>query len=339
MKVLSVQQPFAELIVRGVKRWELRSWSTDHRGVLAIHASNAVPSSSFVAQAQNDEELWGAFWAQGWADREALICLPRSAVISVVELVRVAPARELAAVPPLVDEPGDADFLWEFANAVWIDPVGPLSGKQRLWSLTDETARRVEELKRKTEDGRRTDGYESREGQGVTLRDERYNIGRLDEPPYAWPDRPAYRQPEHVQFVNKELEDRVERSIRQYYERHQSRRSGAVIEIKIDARLPELAKLFEGMEWTSRQHFEMVILNHLYRSSQGDVSIWAGAGRESAGEQAADPYEDFSARADMAALQSYVDLEKGLAREPLTVDDLPVRRRKRRTKEDVKPEG
>jgi hypothetical protein len=39
---LSVRQPWAHLIVTGRKSVELRSWSTDYRGVLWIHASSKV---------------------------------------------------------------------------------------------------------------------------------------------------------------------------------------------------------------------------------------------------------------------------------------------------------
>jgi len=39
MKALSIRQPWAELIIRGIKDVENRSWSTNHRGPLAIHAA------------------------------------------------------------------------------------------------------------------------------------------------------------------------------------------------------------------------------------------------------------------------------------------------------------
>lgn len=38
MKCLSVSQPFADLIVSGAKRIELRRWNTRHRGDLLVHA-------------------------------------------------------------------------------------------------------------------------------------------------------------------------------------------------------------------------------------------------------------------------------------------------------------
>lgn len=36
---LTVMQPWADLIVRGVKRWENRTWTTKTRGTLFIHSS------------------------------------------------------------------------------------------------------------------------------------------------------------------------------------------------------------------------------------------------------------------------------------------------------------
>ena len=38
MKALTVRQPFATLLVAGVKRYETRTMMTRHRGLLAIHA-------------------------------------------------------------------------------------------------------------------------------------------------------------------------------------------------------------------------------------------------------------------------------------------------------------
>jgi hypothetical protein len=40
MKTLSIKQPFAELICRGIKTIENRSWDTKYRGKLLIHASS-----------------------------------------------------------------------------------------------------------------------------------------------------------------------------------------------------------------------------------------------------------------------------------------------------------
>lgn len=45
MKAVSIRQPWAELIMLGVKDVENRSWSTDHRGALVIHAARTLDVS------------------------------------------------------------------------------------------------------------------------------------------------------------------------------------------------------------------------------------------------------------------------------------------------------
>lgn len=39
MKVISLLQPWAELVVCGAKKYETRSWHTNYKGTLLIHAS------------------------------------------------------------------------------------------------------------------------------------------------------------------------------------------------------------------------------------------------------------------------------------------------------------
>ncbi|HET6641249.1 MAG TPA: ASCH domain-containing protein [Nitrososphaeraceae archaeon] len=41
-KCLSLQQPYAELIVSGRKTIELRKWNTKFRGEFLVHASKAI---------------------------------------------------------------------------------------------------------------------------------------------------------------------------------------------------------------------------------------------------------------------------------------------------------
>jgi len=42
MKVLTIKQPWATLIMQGDKKYEFRSWQTKHRGDLLIHAGKGV---------------------------------------------------------------------------------------------------------------------------------------------------------------------------------------------------------------------------------------------------------------------------------------------------------
>ena len=47
MKVLSILQPWASLIVLGHKKIETRSWNTKYRGEIYIHASSKHPTPDF----------------------------------------------------------------------------------------------------------------------------------------------------------------------------------------------------------------------------------------------------------------------------------------------------
>jgi hypothetical protein len=44
MKVLSLLQPWASLVVIGAKKFECRSWKTEYRGSIIIHASATKPN-------------------------------------------------------------------------------------------------------------------------------------------------------------------------------------------------------------------------------------------------------------------------------------------------------
>ena len=51
MKVLTIRQPWATLIMEGYKRFEFRSWKTNYRGELYIHASLSLSKSENVEKA------------------------------------------------------------------------------------------------------------------------------------------------------------------------------------------------------------------------------------------------------------------------------------------------
>ena len=42
MKVITIKQPFASLIAEGLKEYEFRTWKTNYRGEILIHAGKAV---------------------------------------------------------------------------------------------------------------------------------------------------------------------------------------------------------------------------------------------------------------------------------------------------------
>ena len=46
MKVISIKQPWATLILEGLKEYEFRSWKTKYRGELYIHASKTYDNKN-----------------------------------------------------------------------------------------------------------------------------------------------------------------------------------------------------------------------------------------------------------------------------------------------------
>ena len=46
MKALSIRQPWASAIADGIKQVEIRTWSTEHRGDLLIHASSKYDNNA-----------------------------------------------------------------------------------------------------------------------------------------------------------------------------------------------------------------------------------------------------------------------------------------------------
>jgi len=57
MKIISIRQPWAHLIVNGSKNIENRSWSTKYRGPVLIHASKTVNRRACAELGLDSHEL------------------------------------------------------------------------------------------------------------------------------------------------------------------------------------------------------------------------------------------------------------------------------------------
>lgn len=182
MRVLSVPQPFAQLVVRGVKRLEVRSWEPGFEFPvrLAIHASVRAPARLDCEEWFWEREPARAFAEQGWVDRRDLTALPRGAIIGTVTLAAVHVGADVhsgkadifawnhetarmevgerdpqtgalrvdavrARVRPLgVAVPADS-YVWVFTDPVEFEPITGVEGKLRTWALDAEMERVVVE--------------------------------------------------------------------------------------------------------------------------------------------------------------------------------------------------
>lgn len=105
IKVLSVRQPWASLIVEGVKDVENRGWSTKYRGRLYIHAGSGYDKDGEVHDRVN---------------------ATRGAIIGYVELMDCR--RDVDS-----EWAEEGQWHWQLGNPVAIDPI-PMRGKLALWN-------------------------------------------------------------------------------------------------------------------------------------------------------------------------------------------------------------
>ncbi len=180
IRVLSVRQPWAGLIVHGFKSLENRDWETSYRGPLAIHASSNDATSAYREFIFDEKAYPNAIpvgpclvTPRQLAKARELLSGPKSptreqtgvrrAIIGVVELVDVIPicgGRSDRKIPR--SSPGfnsnlsprlwyhpHAWFAWILANPVALAKPIPCDGKLNLWNLPP----RESELLREALDG------------------------------------------------------------------------------------------------------------------------------------------------------------------------------------------
>ena len=122
VRLLSIQQPWAWLIVHGEKRIENRRWRTRYRGPIAIHASLAF-DHSFAS---------GRFPLPADAELPPIATLPRGAIVGVATIIDCV----AASADPWFSGP----FGFVLAGVRPIEPL-PWRGALGLSRLSPEAAR------------------------------------------------------------------------------------------------------------------------------------------------------------------------------------------------------
>lgn len=109
MRALSLKQPYAGLVVTGMKPLETRTWRTKFRGLVLIHASLKLDKRAEVRLTQEGVKLPYA-------------CFSRGFIIGIVDLQGCRPMTkedEPKALCPW--SPGR--FVWELAHQREIKPI------------------------------------------------------------------------------------------------------------------------------------------------------------------------------------------------------------------------
>lgn len=98
---ISLWQPWASAIVAGAKRFETRSWSTKHRGLLVIHAAmTSTFMHELVRLGGRPAETWRAILRVGPSEslEAAFNRLPRGRVLATCQLVDCVEAPTVRAL-------------------------------------------------------------------------------------------------------------------------------------------------------------------------------------------------------------------------------------------------
>uniref|UniRef100_A0A6P3ZKD5 uncharacterized protein LOC107412308 n=1 Tax=Ziziphus jujuba TaxID=326968 RepID=A0A6P3ZKD5_ZIZJJ len=110
---LTMHQPWASLLVYGIKRIEGRSWPAPVRGRLWIHAASKVPDESTIKAM---EDFYREVYAlDGISDLKFPEHYPVSRLLGCVDVVGCVRGEELASwemVPPGVRLEAQTDFCW-----------------------------------------------------------------------------------------------------------------------------------------------------------------------------------------------------------------------------------
>ncbi len=146
MKAITLHQPYASLIAAGLKRYETRSFKTNHRGLIAIHAGQQRQLLTreqkvilYLPEYKDDEELKKIRYGQ----------YPLGAIVAVVEIKDCILMDEdfMGLQTPVELACGDwkvGRYAWELTNIRPVIKPYYVKGQQGIWFVTDEIEQIVE---------------------------------------------------------------------------------------------------------------------------------------------------------------------------------------------------
>jgi hypothetical protein len=148
-KALTLHQPYAQLMAINAKRYETRSWPTNYRGPIAIHAGKNIEKllmasgrvstsmragtleTAIYTFAHHYDKVMTAFYGQRWTVDD----YPLGAVVAVGKLVNVHHCEDLKLTVQerLFGLHTEGRYAWEIEYVKLLDKPFIVSGKQGLW--------------------------------------------------------------------------------------------------------------------------------------------------------------------------------------------------------------
>lgn len=132
MKALSVKQPWAQLLASGIKDIENRTWRTNYRGWVLIHASQKPVPDGWKALSFEQTDVLTKLrekkkLPKGFSFREVRF----SSIIGVTKLVDCVQNH-----PSVWAEHGEGIWHWVFAEArLFANPIPNVNGRLGFWDF------------------------------------------------------------------------------------------------------------------------------------------------------------------------------------------------------------
>lgn len=123
MKVLTIKEPWASLIIEGYKNYEFRSWKTNYRGKILIHAGLNIEKNNLVKFKDYDINI-----QKGKIIGEAML----TDCVKVTEDFQ----KELLKKDKIVYGQSDhaIDYAWKLENVIKYEEPISVKGKLGLWN-------------------------------------------------------------------------------------------------------------------------------------------------------------------------------------------------------------
>ena len=143
MRVLSLWQPWASLIVHGRKSIETRGYPTNVRGRIAIHATKSAGEFDYTNELQSAtfQMVFGFSNHPLETPLLALYRLPRGAIIGTVEVYDCLPVerfkdgRDLSKSERAFGNYEAGRYGWLLRNPILLRHPIPVKGKQGWWNF------------------------------------------------------------------------------------------------------------------------------------------------------------------------------------------------------------
>lgn len=126
MKAITIKQPFASLIAAGLKEYEFRTWKTNYRGKIYIHAGMS-----------EDKKVMEKF-------KNYNLEYPKGVIIAVAELVdcvvvdknmkKILQEKNELVYSGIINNTTWSGYGFKLINIRKINPI-PIKGKLSLWNF------------------------------------------------------------------------------------------------------------------------------------------------------------------------------------------------------------